>query len=398
MSNRGHWDIFCKVIDNYGDAGVCWRLCADLASRGQSVRLWIDDTSALTWMAPDGHPGVQVVIWDSSNSGLSNQQKIVENFDFYVLIESFGCDIDPFYVADYSIYLRTICEKNLSWINLEYISAESYAERNHLLASPVLAGPASGLSKTFFYPGFTSGTGGLLREPDCLIRQSRFKTLRHPPWLPPGTAPDDSRTKLVSLFCYEPAALGALLSRWAQGDTPIQVFVTTGRATQAVQTWVTALAPQAGIAASHENPAMVIVGALRLVYLPPITQIQFDELLGCCDINFVRGEDSLVRAIWAGKPFIWHIYPQDDGAHHAKLEAFLACFEASPSWAAFHRAWNAQQSNSDNPEIAPLPSLDHEDWAHVVGRARERLVAQKDLTTQLMDFVTGRAPASLRSF
>jgi hypothetical protein len=21
-----HWDIFCRVIDNFGDIGVCWRL------------------------------------------------------------------------------------------------------------------------------------------------------------------------------------------------------------------------------------------------------------------------------------------------------------------------------------------------------------------------------------
>ncbi|MEO7887531.1 MAG: elongation factor P maturation arginine rhamnosyltransferase EarP, partial [Polaromonas sp.] len=47
MNRSLQWDIFCKVIDNFGDIGVCWRLAADLASRGHKVRLWVDDASAL---------------------------------------------------------------------------------------------------------------------------------------------------------------------------------------------------------------------------------------------------------------------------------------------------------------------------------------------------------------
>ena len=54
------WDIFCQVIDNFGDIGVCWRLAADLAARGHQVRLWVDDASALHWMAPQGAAGVEV--------------------------------------------------------------------------------------------------------------------------------------------------------------------------------------------------------------------------------------------------------------------------------------------------------------------------------------------------
>ena len=52
VNSMRSWDIFCKVIDNYGDMGVCWRLAADLASRAHRVRLWVDDLAALSWMAP----------------------------------------------------------------------------------------------------------------------------------------------------------------------------------------------------------------------------------------------------------------------------------------------------------------------------------------------------------
>ena len=57
------WDIFCKVIDNHGDIGVCWRLATQLAARGHEVRLWVDDAAALDWMAPGGHDRVQVLAW-----------------------------------------------------------------------------------------------------------------------------------------------------------------------------------------------------------------------------------------------------------------------------------------------------------------------------------------------
>ena len=59
------WDIFCQVVDNHGDLGVCWRLACALTARGQQVRLWIDDARALAWMAPEATrpPAVQVLPW-----------------------------------------------------------------------------------------------------------------------------------------------------------------------------------------------------------------------------------------------------------------------------------------------------------------------------------------------
>ena len=57
------WDVYCRVVDNLGDAGVCWRLAAGLAARGQQVRLVIDDAAPLAFMAPQGAPGVQVLGW-----------------------------------------------------------------------------------------------------------------------------------------------------------------------------------------------------------------------------------------------------------------------------------------------------------------------------------------------
>jgi uncharacterized repeat protein (TIGR03837 family) len=126
--------------------------------------------------------------------------------------------------------------------------------------------------------------------------------------------------------------------------------------------------------------------SLNLRHLPYLTQLGYDRLLRHCDLNIVRGEDSLVRALWAGRPLIWHIYPQDDGAHHPKLEAFLSASQAPDSLADYHRRWNADQGQ-------PLPPLSRKllsSWQAWALNWRQRLLSQPDLTTQLIAFVAGK--------
>lgn len=363
------WDIFCRVIDNHGDAGVCWRLAADLASRGEQVRLWIDDPSALRWMAPAGRAGVQVIRWTAD-------APVPEPGD--VVIEAFGCELDAAFVAAMA---RRHARQALAWINLEYLTAEPFAERAHGLPSPVLAGPGAGLTKFFFYPGFTPRTGGLLREPDLAARQAGFNA---PAWLhglglneelDENTRP----VRRISLFCYEPSALEALIAQWAQGSRSTQLLVAQGRGAQAVRTLL-------GARTQH--------GALRVHYLPWLSQVDFDHLLGSCDLNFVRGEDSLVRALWAGKPFVWQIYPQHDDAHHAKLRAFLDWMQAPPSLRRAHEFWNGIIPGTSQAALASLAALADQPtdqstdngWQATAKVARERLLAQDDLATQLMRF------------
>ncbi|MEO5670301.1 MAG: elongation factor P maturation arginine rhamnosyltransferase EarP, partial [Ramlibacter sp.] len=138
--------------------------------------------------------------------------------------------------------------------------------------------------------------------------------------------------------------------------------------------------------AAASNPSWNAAGLLEPVFLPLLTQEDFDHLLWCCDFNFVRGEDSLVRALWAGKPFAWQIYPQHDEAHRAKLAAFLDWIEAPPAWRDFHWAWNA---------FAPvLPEFTRDAWSTAVERARRNLLDQDDLVTQLMRYVASKVGAA----
>jgi hypothetical protein len=80
---------------------------------------------------------------------------------------------------------------------------------------------------------------------------------------------------------------------------------------------------------------------------------------------------------------VWHIYPQHDNAHHAKLEAFLDWLQAPDSLRAFHRLWNGMTSAQ---RVWPGWSV-VASWRPCLLAARERLLAQPDLVSQLLDFI-----------
>jgi len=355
------WALFCRVIDNHGDLGVCWRLTRQLLAQGQSVRLWVDDASALSWMAPEARalPHLQVRPWAAaSHSDVIKSLKPAQ-----VWIEAFGCTLPEAFVAHFVERSFATDQQQPAWINLEYLSAEDWVPRLHGLPSPVMIGPAKGWTKHFFYPGFTPHTGGLLRETDLLERQERFDRQAWRQQHAPNLAPNGL---LISLFCYEPAALPQLLTQLV--GTPHHLLVTPGRPLAAVQQ---ALANMPGV---HTQ--------LHWSALPYTDQNGFDEMLWACDLNLVRGEDSLVRAMWAGQPFVWHIYPQDDKAHHAKLAAFLDWVQAPESLRRFHRVWNGVEAGALprwTPEISP-------GWADRAESARSRLLIQVDLLTQFWAF------------
>lgn len=348
------WDVFCTVIDNHGDLGVCWRLARQLGQAGQRVRLWVDDASALTWMAPGAAQGqdraIEVLPWAAASH--TDTLRALEPAD--VWIEAFGCHLPQPFVAHGALSRA----RQPVWINLEYLSAEAQARRNHGLSSPVMSGPAKGWTKRFYYPGFATGTGGLLRETGLMERQQGFERqawrARHAPACRPGG-------RLVSLFCYEPPGLPQLLHQLSRsGDC---LLVTPGRALAAVRSHLPQL----------NRP-------LNWSALPYCDQDGFDQLLWACDLNFVRGEDSLVRAIWAGRPLVWQIYPQHDRAHHAKLEAFLDWLEAPVSLRRFHRVWNATEPGA----LPVIREATLQDWGDCIRAARGRLLSQSDLLTGLL--------------
>jgi len=305
-------------------------------------------------MAPHGNPRIEVRAWDAAH----HMDAVGD-----VVIEAFGCELPD------AVQRQLAQQPSTVWINLEYLSAESYVVRQHGLPSPVMSGPAKGLTKWFFFPGFEAGTGGLLCEPGLLERQRLFNP---DTWLTQHGIVPQINVQRVSLFCYEPAALPHVLLQFAAKATPTKLLVTPGRASQAVAQAVAAL-----------NWSAQGHGALQLHALPYLSQTDYDHLLWACDFNCVRGEDSLVRALWAGKPLLWHLYPQDDDAHHAKFDAFAHTLQMPASLRAWHRAWNGISPHlPDWPDTQMLQSW--QTWSH---DTRTALMAQTDLVSQLLGWV-----------
>lgn len=369
------WDVFCRVVDNFGDIGVCWRLAADLAQRGLSVRLWADDASALRWMAPLGAKGVEVMTWpvDASAAVPGDMPGDVPG---NVVVEAFGCTLPD----DFRQRMEAAAQPPV-WIELAYLSAEDYVERSHGLWAAQPAGPAGILGhvrKRFFYPGFTTRTGGLLREPDLEQRQRSFNAAD---WLAAQGIGRRADERIVGLFCYEQTALPALLCDLAA--QPTLLLATAGHATRQLDTWVRD-APAIGTSQAR----LQRMPQPRIAHLPLLAQPDFDHLLWASDVNFVRGEDSFVRAQWAGRPFVWQIYPQDDGAHLVKLEAFMDRFTAdaeAPLARAIRNFWRAWNGNATSLPAWPEQAA----WAALCRRWRAGLMAQEDLTSQLIRFAAG---------
>ena len=216
------WDIFCSVIDNYGDVGVSWRLARSLAhEQGAQVRLWVDDLTAFQRIRPDIRPeraqqscdGVTVCAWRPDMSAGRPAD---------VVVEAFGCTLPEAYVAD-----MVTRSPPPVWINLEYLSAETWVAAHHGLPSPH---PRLPLTKYFFFPGYTEQTGGLLRERDLLMRRAHF--VQHDVaayWQSLGLPPPVPGEWRISLFAYENPALAELLDAWQVSAEPVTLLVPEGR-------------------------------------------------------------------------------------------------------------------------------------------------------------------------
>ncbi len=380
MPAAERWDIFCRVVDNFGDVGVSWRLARQLAAEHRKrVRLWLDDLTVLAKLRPEVNPGFNLqYVEDVAVARLHAPFEVGGVAD--VVVETFGCDPPPEYVlamAEQPVRPR--------WINLEYLSAEQWVEGSHALPSP---NPRLPLVKHYFFPGFTPGTGGLLRERDLLERRDAFQRdtgAQTAFWRGlAGRAPPEGALK-VSVFAYTGAPFDGLARSLAAYPGPVWLLATEGPAALAL-----AGTPPARNA-SH--------GGFEIVRLPFVPQDRYDMLLWACDVNFVRGEDSFVRAQWAARPFVWHIYPQDEGAHWVKLAAFLQRYTGGLDRAhaaavtGLWEAWNRREDPAANPpQTPPL----REAWPAFIARREalqahaeawcRRLADQRDLVDQLVDF------------
>jgi len=344
-------DIFCRVIDNFGDIGVTWRLVRQLQREYHwQIRLWVDELNSFQRLEPrvsiaatQNIDGIDIIHWPQST-------------DFTpapIVIATFSCDLpDPYVENMRAQHNHPTARSESLWINLEYLSAENWIEGCHGLPSL----RSDGLSSYFFFPGFTEHTGGLLRESALIAQRDAWQKdpAAHRVFLKKlglsqaaiaalfPTQRDTSVARLVNLFCYN--------------NSPVDALIEVLRA-DARQTVL--LIPE-GI---HPQYTSGQQGQLFIERVPFLPQTEYDKVLWCADLNFVRGEDSIVRGIWAGKPLIWQIYPQSENTHLVKLRAWLAQTGLPEDICKLMMQWN--------PESAQIDSVATGDSAEF-GRALQR--------------------------
>ncbi len=383
MSQRETWDLFCHVVDNFGDVGVGWRLARQLAhEHGRNVRLFVDDLNTFRIICPQVNPrlaqqsvdGVQVYNW--------GRQLQLDPGD--VVVELFGCKLAPAFLER----IQQRGSERLVWFNLEHLSAEPWVEGSHLKPSP----QPGGINKLFFFPGFTPATGGLIRETDLLARRDAWQAMpaaRRIALRSLGLPPPPEHATTVALFSYARDNLDTWLQGLAAADRPTVLWICPGPILESVNHW---------LHMELLTGQTTVRGSLTLCALPYMPQERFDELLWAADVCIVRGEDSFVRAQWAARPMVWHVYPQHDGAHLKKLEAFFDVYLADAAaevrdtiialWTAWNRGLDLDAAWTDFVTALPLLRRHARIWCN-------RLASQPDLANQLLAAVRAHKPQGL---
>lgn len=375
---KKRYDIFCKIVDNFGDIGVCWRLAKQLANEHHlQVRLFIDDFASASKIIPELDfakasqqiNGIEICVWPTSAINPAE-----------VVIETFACGLPD-------DFIRKMVQNKSIWINLEYLSAENWVSDFHAKPSPH---PTLAITKHYFFPGFEDDTGGLIREENITQTYNTQNLNCHPDKgqnLVTSTALDsdprrndnDKSTLKISLFCYLNAPVEDLLTALQANNHAAFVYVPASSILQNIAKFFGKDSLEIGETLTRKN--------LTVQVLPFLSQADYDQLLHSCDLNFVRGEDSWVRAIWAGKPFIWQPYIQTENTHLEKLNAFLATFyanfEQKEMLCEAHQCWSAGHMPNDVLQryLNNLPATQ----AYTLAQAKQ-LTAQTDLAAKLVIF------------
>jgi uncharacterized repeat protein (TIGR03837 family) len=381
--------IFCSVVDNFGDIGICWRLARQLAHEHQwQVQLYVDDLASFAKICPQVKVdatnqtifGIQVLIWHTDLVE-GWQADFTEQADLAtpdVVIEALACTVPE-------AYLQRVAKQNPQalWLNFEYLSAEDWVEGCHGLPSPQSQVP---LTKYFFFPGFTSATGGLLRERDIVQQAQNLQQDSNAQaafWQKIGIDDALAYQRRISLFAYGQANIASWLTQLQLDSLRTLLLVPQG----VLAEQVCSLYPE--LASQQTAIKRLALGQLTIMVMPFIAQQDYDLLLACCDINFVRGEDSVIRAHWAGRPFIWQIYRQEEQAHRQKLNDFLAkqlALAAPELGALLQKAHDLWDLELDFAEIWPEYLNNLEEIQNHTLNWQQFLTQQQDLASNLVRF------------
>ncbi len=352
-------DVFCNVIDNFGDAGFSLRLSRTLAETGRQIRLFCNDIATLNTIISKSdleNPRLSIAPWPKAH----------EYSPAKTVIEAFSCRLND--------ELTNLLKEGHSLvIELDYLTAEKFAEDCHGLSSS-----SDGLNSYFFFPGFTHRTGGLIFEEEFKNKVLATNKLN-----------DESKSSIkATLFSYENKKVKDVFDNFIKSELDVDLIVFEGKPLENIN-------KQYGL--NLEVGQGTRFGSINIQATAMTDQSGYDERLLDADFNMIRGEESAVRGMLCGKPFLWHIYPQDENAHIVKLNAlFDRMLDELP--ATMHqsieiiRNFNLEYNGIDTGFALPSIKSFINSWHEVTLAWAQHLFSLGSLTSNLMQFIESKSP------
>lgn len=289
--------VLCKVVDNFGDIGVVWRLCKQIKANYPETKLnlIVDDFVAFNKICSSVNVDYKfqnvdaIDIYDWKNFEFCYETFTNNDGEkLSLILECFQCG-RPDWME--KILFEDKLQRTVQVIMIDYLTAEDYAESFHCLQSLTRSGK---VKKVNFMPGFTDKTGGLII--DELWKKE------------PSRNPNGS----VLIFTYErnwkPLVNG--INNWAKTkDIFPEILIAPGRGFDSMKN-----------AWSDIGEKSLNCCVKELSFM---NQNQWDLMMKDCSILIIRGEESMSRACLSGIPFVWHAYPQSDEYQLVKVNALL---------------------------------------------------------------------------
>lgn len=355
-------DLFCDVIDNFGDAGVCWRLARLLTKeKGHRVQLFINRPETLQALAP--------------NLNSSNLPQTLGNIVVMHWNECLKCTPGDVVIETFGLpAARRIRKENRGKKPSSAMDQSGIPLGRRLggrMPLPAFASSVSSRAEVLLLPGRHEKTGGIMIEKDLLAAQNAFEQHRSEFLQNLGL---QQSVFTVFVFCYPEAPLEHFYEALSKDAREVNVLIPKSAA---AGKW---------LKLCEDNLSETI----HTRVLPMVPQENFDQLLWCADSLIIRGEDSFVRAQLAAKPFIWNIYPQTESTHIKKLKAFASRLTSSygelqPLWLEMNIAWNERPE--EIPRLWPQWRNSTEELSICAQSWRNDLIAIGSLSENLCKFI-----------
>ncbi len=389
--------VLCKVVDNFGDIGVVWRLCCQLSNQikkekfTSKINLIVDDLVSFNKIcnSVDSNKSFQIV--ENINIFNWNDEKLCydefsknDGENLSVILEVFQCG-RPSWME--KILFEEKLNRTVQIIMIDYLTAEKYAEDFHCLQSLTRS---SKVQKVNFMPGFTNKTGGLIID-------SEWEQLC-----------DYKNNKTLLCFTYD-RNWDALANACKKSNNIEKVLIAPGKGFESLKK---SFYSDLGVITNPKNgrvKGLNVVSLdrtyfikdsnLKIEELSFMSQNEWDKMLKNCGVLFIRGEESMSRACLSGIPFVWHAYPQSDEYQLIKVRALLERMSVHfkcEDFKIIEKVWiliNSAESEVEQ-EVFEKAILDFFDNAEklVYGFREFALDLRKngDLCSNLMTFIKNR--------